>query len=226
MRHALRRRRLAALPLALLVVTVSGPSARGQEAVALTEGDGLAAMQERVSTFVEALVAYTKEVRLTEAGLESVLDHYLALEDVHGEEEAQQVVERAFRGDGYDFGVVVGDPTYVAWCGERGLEPEPFFRQFLRLQALWMREESLGGLSRALEELPGQRAEIDAAREQMGEEAYARAVASLEEAQAMIAQTRAMMEQLPVPGGDEAALLEKHEGRIRDTLGQDEPGRE
>jgi hypothetical protein len=194
--------------------------------VVLTEGDGLAAMQERVSTFVEALVAYTKDVRLSEAGLESVLDHYAALEDVHGEEEAQQVVERAFRDDGYDFGVVVGDPTYVAWCGERGLEPEPFFRQFLRLQALWMREESLGGLSRALEELPGQRAEIDAARAQMGEEAYAKAVAGLEEAQAMMVHTRAMMEQLPVPGGDEAALLENHESRIRSTLGQDEPGRE
>ena len=222
MRPALRRNRIAALLLAVSVV--AGAGAWGQEAVLLTEGDGLAAMQQRVSSFVEALVAYTRDVRLSEAGLESVLDHYAALEDVHGEEEAQQIVERAFRGDEYDFWVVVVDPTYVAWCGERGLEPEPFFRQFLRLQALWMREESLRGLSRALEELPGQRAEIDAAREQMGEEAYARTVASLEEAQAMIQHTRAMMEQLPVPGGDEAALLEKHEGRIRDTLGQDEPG--
>ncbi len=224
MRRALRRRAIAALPLVLLVV--AGPAARGQEAVLLTEGEGLAAMQERVSTFVEALVAYTRDLRLSEAGLESVLDHYAALEDAHGEEEAQQIVERAFRGDGYDFGVVVGDPTYVAWCRERGLEPEAFFGQFLRLQALWMREESLGGLSRALEELPGQRGEIDAAREEMGEEAYARTVASLEEAEAMIQHTRTMMEKLPVPGGEEAALLQKHERRIRNTLGQDEPDRE
>jgi hypothetical protein len=224
LRPALRRSRIASLLLVLLVVGGSG--ARGQEAVVLTEGDGLAAMQQRVTAFVQALVEYTRDVRLSEAGLESVLDHYAALEDVHGEEEAQQIVERAFRGDGYDFGVVVDDPTYVAWCRERGLEPEPFFRQFLRLQALWMREESLGGLARALEELPGQRAEIDAAREQMGDEAHARAVADLDEAQAMIEDTRAMMEQLPVPGGDEAALLEKHRGRVRDTLGQEESGRE
>jgi hypothetical protein len=194
--------------------------------VLLTEGEGLAVMQQRVSIFVEALVEYTKDVRLSEAGLESVLDHYAALEQVHGEEEAQQIVERAFRGDAYDFGVVVGDPTYVAWCRERGLEPEAFFRQFLRLQALWMREESLGGLSRALEELPGQRAEIDAAREQMGEAAYASGVAALDEAKAMIVHTRAMMEQLPVPEGEEAALLEKHDRRVRETLGQDEPGLE
>ena len=224
MSPALRRNGIAALPLVLLLL--AGPGARGQEPVLLTEGDGLAAMQQRVSTFVETLVEYTKDVRLSEAGLQSVLDHYAALQQVHGEEEAKQIVESAFQGDGYDFGVVVGDPTYVAWCRERGLEPETFFRQFLRLQALWMREESLGGLSRALEELPGQRAEIDAAREEMGEEAYASGVASLDEAKAMIVHTRAMMEQLPVPEGEEAALLERHGRRVRDILGQDEPGRE
>jgi len=221
----LRRRWIGALPLALLVVVAS--PARGQEAVLLTdEGDGLADMQRRVSTFVAALVEYTKDVQLSESGLERVLDHYASLEQVHGEEEAQQIVERAFRGDAYDFRVVVGDPTYVAWCQERDLEPEGFFRQFLRLQALWMRGESLDGLSRALEELPEQRAAIDEAREQMGEEAYGRSVAALDEAKAMIADTRTMMERLPVATAEEGALLEKHDRRIRDTLGQDEPGLE
>lgn len=224
MSHALRGGAIVALPLVLLAA--SRPVARGQEPVLLTEGGDLAAMRQRVSTFVAALVEYTKDVRLSAAGLESVLDHYAALEQVHGEEEARQIVERAFQGDGYDFGLLVRDPTYVAWCRERGLEPEPFFRQFLRLQALWMREESLGALARALEELPGQRAEIDAARAQMGEEAYASGVAALDEAKAMIVHTREMMEQLPVPEGEEAALLEQHDRRIRETLGQEEPGRE
>jgi hypothetical protein len=222
--HALRGGAIVALPLVLLAA--SRPVARGQEPVLLTEGGDLAAMRQRVSTFVAALVEYTKDVRLSAAGLQSVLDHYAALEQVHGEEEARQIVERAFQGDGYDFGLLVRDPTYVAWCRERGLEPEPFFRQFLRLQALWMREESLGALARALEELPGQRAEIDAARAQMGEEAYASGVAALDEAKAMIVHTRGMMEQLPVPEGEEAALLEQHDRRIRETLGQEEPGRE
>jgi hypothetical protein len=183
-------------------------------------------MQQRVSAFVAALVEYTKDVRLSEAGLGGVLDHYAALEQIHGEGEAQQIVEQALQGDTYDFGVVVGDPKYAAWCQERGLEPEAFFRQFLRLQALWMRGESLQGLARALEELPAQRAEVDAARGQMGEEAHARTVAALDEAKTMITQTRAMMEKLPVPDAEEAALLEEHAVRIRETLGQDGPREE
>jgi hypothetical protein len=218
------RRWIGALPLALLVF--GGPTASGQEPVALTDGDDLPAMQQRVSAFVEALVEYTKDVRLSEAGLGGVLDHYAALEQIHGEDEAQQIVEQALQGDTYDFGVVVGDPTYAAWCQERGLEPEAFFRQFLRLQALWMRDESLEGLSRAAEELPEQRAGLEAAREQMGEETYARTVAALDSAQAMIVATRALMERLPVPGAEEAALLEEHAVRIRETLGQDAPSEE
>jgi hypothetical protein len=215
---------MGVLPLTLFVV--GAPPARGQEAVALTEGEGLAAMQERVATFVQALIEYTREVRLSEAGLEQVLEHHAALEEVHGEEEATKIVEGAFRDGGYDFGVVVGDPKYVTWCRDRGLEPAAFFHQFLRLQALWMREESLAGLSRALVELPLQRAELDAARPRMGEEAYGRGVAALDEARGMIVRTRAMMERLPVPAPEEAALLAKHDRRIRDTLGEGEPGRE
>jgi hypothetical protein len=42
----------------------------------------------------------------------------------------------------------------------------------------------------------------------------------------MIVRTRAMMERLPVPAPEEAALLAKHDRRIRDTLGEGEPGRE
>lgn len=215
---------MGAVSLALLLA--GAPATRGQETVVLTEGGGLAAMQERVGIFVEALIEYTRDVRLSETGLEQVLDHHAALEEVHGEEEATEIVEAAFRDGGYDFGVVVDDPKYVAWCRERRLEPAGFFHQFLRLQALWMREESLAGLSRALEELPLQRAELDAARERMGQEAYGKGVAALDEAKGLIVETRAMMERLPVAGAEEAALLAKHDRRIRETLGEGEPGRE
>ena len=62
--------------------------------------------------------------------------------------------------------------------------------------------------------------------EQMGEEAYEKTLAALDEAKVMIADTRTMMEKLPVAGPEEAKLLAKHESRIRATLGQDEPGPE
>jgi hypothetical protein len=210
-----------------VVALVAGPSgALSQTAATSVEignDEGLAAMRSRIFAFVAALVDYTRDVRLGAPALEAILAHYEALDEIHDGEDDGGVVERAFQDGRYDFDVIVRDPAYEAWCRDRGLEPETFFRGLLRLEALRMREDGLSGLERARAELPEQEAELEKMRERVGEEAYREGLAALEAAAAMVEETRDLMAGLPVPSAEEAALLEEHRERIRATLDEDGP---
>jgi hypothetical protein len=186
--------------------------------------EGLAAMRGRIFAFVEALVEYTKDVHLTEPALGDILAHYDALDDIHDDDEDGRVVERAFQDGRYDFEVIVGDPAYAEWCRGRNLEPEPFVRTLLRLEALRMRKDGLEGLERALAELPEQEAELETMRERVGEDAYREGKAALAAAAAMVEETRELMARLPEPSAEETALLEQHAARIQAVLGDDESG--
>jgi hypothetical protein len=213
----------ATLALVALLAALPASSVLGQAVetpAPANDQEGFAAMQRRIVGVVGAIVDYTRDVRLSEPGLEAVLDHHDSLGEIYDDGDGSRLVERAFVDGRYDFGAIVRDPSYVSWAQERGLEPEGFVRQLLRLQALWMREESLSGLDEAREEMPQQRAALERMREQVGEEQYREAVAALESAAAMVEETRTLMEGLPVPDPEEAALLEKHADRIRATLGE------
>lgn len=186
--------------------------------IEIEDDDGIEAMRSRVFAFVTALAEYTVDVRVGEPELEAVLTHHAALEEIHGDEDPGEVVERAFRDGRYDFCVIVNDPSYVNWCRARDLEPEPFFRGLLRLEALRMREEGLAGLERAREELPEQRAELQSMREEVGEEAYHEGVVALEAAAEMVEETRELMSALPQPSQEEVRLLRENRARIQRIL--------
>jgi len=182
------------------------------------EDDGFEAMQRRIVGVVAAIIDYTRDVRLSEAGIESVLAHHASLTEMYDDD--SRLVERAFVDGRYDFDRVTTDSGYQAWCRDRGLDPQAFFRDLLRLQALRMREESLKGLDEAREEMPEQRAALERMRKEMGEERYRGALESLDAAEAMVQETRTLMEGLPVPTPEEAELLSRHDERIRETLGE------
>lgn len=205
---------VGALPSPSLGQAVETPAPASDE-------EGLAVMQRRIVGVVEAIIDYTRDVRLTEPGLEAVLEHYAALGEIHGDGDSGRLVERAFVDGRYDFDAIVSAPAYVSWSRQRDLEPEGFFHELLRLQALRMREESLRGLDEAREEMPEQRAALGQMRDRMAEEQYDQAVLALESAAAMVEETRTLMEGLPTPAPEEAALLARHDERIRATLGED-----
>ena len=219
-----RRDTLVTLAIAVSLAGAAGAHPQsGRTSVELEDEEGLAAMRGRIFAFVEALVEYTKDVRLGESALGDILDHYDTLGEIHEEEDGAGVIERAFREGRYDFEAIVGDPAYAEWCRSREVEPEPFFRSLLRLEALRMRKEGLEGLERALADLPGREAELERMREQVGEEAYREGQAALAAAAAMVAETRELMATLPVPNAEEAALLEQHAAKIDAVLGEDPP---
>ena len=182
--------------------------------------EGLAQMQRRIVGVVEAIIDYTRDVRLSEPGLEAVLEHHASINEIYDDGAGSRLVERAFVDGRYDFGVIVADPAYVEWCQARGLEPEGFFRELLRLQALRMREESLAGLDRGPRGAARAAGGARGVARRDGRGQYAGALASLESAAAMVEETRTLMEGLPVPTVEEAALLAKHEERIAETLGE------
>ncbi len=220
----MRNVRIVALSFVALVAGASVALSQTETtSVEIRDDEGLAAMRSRIFAFVAALVDYTKDVRLDAPALEAILAHYKALDEIHDGEDDGGVVERAFQEGRYDFDVIVRDRDYEAWCRDRGLKPETFFRGLLRLEALRMREEGLSGLERASAELPEQEAELEKMRERVGEEAYREGLAALEAAAAMVEETRELMAGLPVPSAEEAALLEEHRERIRATLDEDGP---
>jgi hypothetical protein len=186
--------------------------------IEIEDDDGVEAMRSRVFAFVGALAVYTADVRVGEPELEAVLTHYGALDEIHGDDDPGEVVERAFRDGRYDFEIIVNDPSYVGWCRARDLEPEPFFRGLLRLEALRMREEGLEGLEVAREELPEQRAELQSMRQELGEDAYSEGITALEAAAEMVEETRELMSALPQPSQEEVRLLTENRERIRRVL--------
>ncbi len=211
--------------VAIAALLAGSPYSRAQSvgtAVEIGDDDGVEAMKNRILAFVEALTDYTADVRVGKPELEAILTHYASLDEIDGERDPGGILDRAFRGGRYDFGVIVSDPFYVSWCRGRSLEPEAFFRGLLRLEALRMREEGLARLERARGELPAKRAELESMREKVGEEAYREGVGALEAAAEMVEETRELMGGLPRPSRDEARLLQEDRERIEAVLGQDD----
>jgi hypothetical protein len=198
------------------------PVARGQVEVAIggDEGD-FEALQRRIIGLVRGIIDYTADVRLSAEGLEAVLEHHGSLAALGATGGMDALLERA-RVDGrYDFTVLVQDPDYLTWSREHGLDGPWFFGQLLRLQALRMREESLGGLDEARQEIPEQRALLERMRDEMDDDEYQESLSALETAAAMVEETAALMESLPVATPEEAKLVKSHEAAIRRVLEAD-----
>jgi hypothetical protein len=226
--NATGRALIAALVACLSIVALVAASSRvfsqaDPAAVGIESDEGLEAMRSRIFAFVKALGDYTEDVRLDAAVLERILASYHSLGEILGGGEDGAFIERAFRDGRYDFDVIVRDPAYEAWCRDRELQPERFFEGLLRLEALRMRAEGLPGLEQARAELPGRKAELERLRDRLGEEAYREGLAALEQAAAMVEETRDLMAGLPLPSAEEQALLDENRERIRTTLGEDGP---
>jgi hypothetical protein len=205
--------------LALMALLGAPGVVRGQVAVTIGgEEESVEAMQRRIVGLVRGIIDYTEDVRLTPEGVESVLENAGSLATLGAEGGMDGLLERARVDGGYDFHVLVRDPDFVAWSREHDLDGAWFFGQLLRLQALRMREESLGGLDDARQEIPEQRALLERMRDEMDEEEYEKSLSALETAAAMVEETAALMERLPVATPEEAELLEAHEGAIRSAL--------
>ena len=92
-------------------------SAQAVETPALPAADeGIAEMQRRIVGVVGAIIDYTRDVRLTEAGLEAVLEHHASINEIYDDGDGSRLVERAFVDGRYDFDAIVSGP------GLRGLE--------------------------------------------------------------------------------------------------------
>ncbi len=175
----------------------------------------------RAEAFVDALVAYTADVRLDADGLETVLAHMASLEALDsGDDDGLE--ERTWHDGRFDLAAVVADEEYVGWCRSHGLDPDGFFRDLMRLEALTMRENAERGLAVARAQLPEQRRQIEAMRQAMGEEAFAQSVAAMEQAEAMLERSAATIGKLPRPTQAEQALLDANRERIQAAFGDRE----
>ena len=158
-------------------------------------------------------------MRLDADGLETVLTHVASLEAL-GAGDDDGLEERTWHDGRFDLAAVVADEEYVGWCRSRGLDPDGFFRDLMRLEALTMRENAERGLAVARAQLPEQRRQIEAMRQAMGEEAFAQSVAAMEQAEAMLERSAATIGRLPRPTHGEQALLDANRERIQSALGE------
>lgn len=169
---------------------------------------------QRTTAFLKAAAAFTRDVRLNADSLQAVLDNMESLNSLKDGGEDGELAERAYSNGRYDFGVVVSDPDYTAWCRSRGLEPRGFFQDLLRLQMLVARKDSERALAAARATLPQQRQQIESMRSTLGEDGYRQSLAALEGSQAQLESMSSAIRELPVPTAGEQKLLDANRDRI------------
>ena len=175
-------------------------------------------MMRTLEPFVVSAVELTDGVRLDEARLTTILQNIESLNEL-GTDEDDDLTERAFRDGRYDFGVIVKDPEYVAWCKGRGLDPLDFFKGLMRLETLVMRESFGENAEQMRAQVPAQRKQIEDMRGMLGDEATREALADFDANMADFERAAKVMERIPVPTAREASLLATYHDQIAAAMG-------
>ncbi len=216
-------RRISSLGLILAVILgsllVSASPAAAQQDPEIAEAG------RRTEAFVTAMIDLTKNVRLDEASLKTVLDNMASLDQLKDENESDTLTEKAFRDGKYDASVILDDPEYVGWARSRGLDPKGFFKDVMRLVSLNMREQIQKSREQMKESMPETRRQIEAMRGQMGEEAYQQAQKSMKAGVEMLNHMAELVDRLPAPSATEARLMEQYRGQIDEAMqaGDEDP---
>ncbi len=193
--------------------------------VTAQQDPAVAEASQKTEAFVTAMIDFTKNVRLDEAGLRAVLDNMESLNSIKDEDESDALTEKAFHDGRYDVSVILDDPEYVSWARGRGLDPKGFFKDMMRLVSLNMREQVQRSREQMKASMPETRKQIEAMRSQMGEEAYHQAQESIKAGTAMLDHMAELVDRLPAPTDSEARLLDRYRDQIEQAMeaGGDDP---
>lgn len=212
----MRRKGLVAVVSVILVV------GSWMMASAVQQDPGLAAAEQHMTAFIDAVIGFTRGVHLDEQRLQTVLSNMDSLNRLDNDGEGDKLADRAFSKGRYDFDLIIKDPKFAGWCKTHGLDPKPFFKDLMRLETLIMRTEVTQQLEAARAQMPAQRKQLEAMKDKIGEPAYKQALASFDRGMATLERTAKEIQRISPPTAVEESLLAKYGGKIADALGDHE----
>ncbi len=204
------------------VVTILLVAGSWKTAVAAQQEPDLAAAEQHMTAFIDAVIGFTKGIQLDEKRLQTVLSNMDSLNRLDNDGEGDKLADRAFREGRYNFKLIIKDPKFAGWCKQHGLDPTSFFKDLMRLETLIMRTEVTSQLQTAKAQIPAQRKQLEAMKDKIGEPAYKQALASFDRGMASLERTAKQIQRIPPPTPEETSLLAKYRGRIAEALGDQE----
>jgi len=210
---------LGVLSIALAVVAFAG-----------TQEVSVEEFSADLDQWVEAVNEFIGDVRFDAADMRSFLDHYgefsammddeagASGEEDYSEESWDDVEEPNMSESFQDLLTVMEDEQYRAWAAGNGLDPDDWMRKSVRILLLSQRTAMGEYFELADAQMQAQAADLEAQREQMGEEMYA----AMKDSMTMMKMTGEAWGELPEPTAAEEQIIADHMDELTQLLQSDE----
>ena len=172
-------------------------------AVGQSSQDALTESSQQFAQWTKSLADFVRDVRFNEEDMQS----FINLADDFNSFGAEQ---DNMDGEYVDFNTILNDPDYLSWAMSKNINSDMWLKKTMRIIAVMMQTEMEANNSEEQIDLQEQLKELEAMREQMGEEVYQQALRAMTDASAAMQGLDKAYKYLPVPTEAEKGLLAKY----------------
>ena len=166
--------------------------------------EDIASSTQEFEQWTKNLADFVKDVRFNETDIQSFIS---LAEDFNalGAQEKKESEEEFI-----DINTIANNEEYLAWAQSKGINSEAWLKKTMRIIAIMMQTEMAANNSEEQIDLQEQLKELEAMRDQMGEEVYQQALKAMTDASAAMQGLGNAFKHLPVPTEAEKQLLAKY----------------
>lgn len=159
-----------------------------------------------------AMASFVKDVTFDEADIKSIIQYS---GELHGMGEGKH--QGAAADDQLtDFSAILNDSDYGTWAKSKGLDPEVWLKKFIRVQLMIMKQQLTASGQDASASMTTRLAELDAQKEQLGEDIYQKMKQLVMMGGRVMAMAEETARNLPDPTESEKKLLERYLDQLTD----------
>ena len=166
--------------------------------------DDIAYSTQEFEHWTKNLADFVKDVRFNETDIQS----FISLAEDFNAIGAQQKMEG--ENEFVDVSAIANNAEYLAWAQAKGINSQAWLKKTMRIIAVMMQTEMEANNSEEQIDLQEQLKELEAMRDQMGEDVYQQALKAMTDASAAMQGLDNAYKYLPVPTEAEKQLLEKY----------------
>jgi hypothetical protein len=157
--------------------------------------------------WTEKLAEFVRDVRFNEEDMQSFIRLYGEFSAIGGDQDNS--------GEEFvDFNSILQDPEYRSWARSQGLDSNMWLKKTMRIIAVMMRTEMAAANSGERFDMQAQLQELEKMKDHIGEEAYQQMKQALTEGSVAMQSMEDSYRNLPVPTGNEKALLAKYNDQL------------
>lgn len=164
---------------------------------------------------MDAMAEFVKDVSFNEKDIKSVIANWREFGALGDEFDDGGTVEGADEEETVDFEELLTYPAYRSWAKSKGLDPDTWLKKFMRIQTMLMKEVSSEGMAQGSGLIREQLAELEAQRDQLGEDVYRQMKAAMEAGAAAMGTVNTAYDKLPDPTPAEKKLLERYGEQLK-----------